>query len=85
MGFDLIKHIVNEKNNEIVIWIFNIGVEKYWNVEYSCVKNSKGDIIVNHSEEMMLLLARKGDYVILRKKPSEFYLNNFKPVCILSV
>lgn len=78
MGFDLIKHIVNEKNNEIVIWIFNIGVEKYWNVEYSCVKNSKGDIIVNHSEEMMLLLARKGDYVILRKKPSEFYLNNFK-------
>lgn len=42
------------------------------------MKNSKGDIIVNHSEEMMLLLARKGDYVILRKKPSEFYLNNFK-------
>lgn len=80
MEFDLIDHIEGKSKDHTAIWLFNIGVEKYWNNDSGFIKDIRGDKVVNHVEEMMLLLAPKGDYVILRKKPSDYYLNRIKVI-----
>lgn len=72
--FNLLNHMKGLNDNSIVVWIFNIGVEKYWNGDISTVKNQKEDIVVNHVEEINLLITRKNDILILRKKPDEDYL-----------
>lgn len=72
--FNLLDHIRGKDKDSIVIWLFNIGVEKNWSDNAVLVKDSKEDTIVNHIEEMNLLLTRKQDYLILRKMPSEFFL-----------
>lgn len=71
--FDLVDHINGVKDDFRVIWLFNIGVEKYWNNLNNSVA-SKEDEIVNASEEMMLLLARRQDIVIMRKETQPAYL-----------
>ncbi|MBQ2115632.1 MAG: ATP-grasp domain-containing protein [Lachnospiraceae bacterium] len=74
-NFNLLNHI---KNNDeyTVVWLFNIGLEKYWNGEVFTVKNSKEDIIVNHMEEMNLLITRKQDILILRSMPEKEYIDS---------
>lgn len=74
--FDLIKHIVDSEENSIVVWLFNIGTEKYWGDITSSVKDENENILVNHMEEMNLLIARKQDYMILRKIPEESFLDS---------
>lgn len=77
MGFNLLKHI-RENDGYTVIWLFNIGLEKYWNGEVYTVKNAREDVIVNHMEEMNLLLTRKQDILILRARPEEAYLREME-------
>ncbi len=77
MDFHLLKHI-RENDDYTVIWLFNIGLEKYWNGEVFTVKNAREDIIVNHIEEMNLLLTRRQDILILRVKPEEAYLRDME-------
>lgn len=77
MDFHLLKHI-RENDNYTVIWLFNIGLEKYWNGEVFTVKNSQEDIVVNHMEEMNLFLTRKQDILILRAKPDRAYLSQME-------
>lgn len=77
MGFDLLKHI-RENDDYTVIWLFNIGLEKYWNGEVYTVRNAKEDMIVDHMEEMNLLLTRKQDILILRTRPEEAYLREME-------
>lgn len=77
MDFHLLKHI-RENDDYTVVWLFNIGLEKYWNGEVFTVKNSKEDIMVNHVEEMNLFLTRKQDILILRTMPDAFYLNEMQ-------
>lgn len=72
--FDLIKHIVDSEENSIVVWLFNIGTEKYWGDITSSVKHENENILVNHMEEMNLLITRKQDYIILRKIPEKVFL-----------
>lgn len=74
--FDLVSHINNINDKYCVIWLFNIGVEKYWSSIYSGVVASKEDEIINCSEEMMLLLAQPQDIVIMRKQPQREYLED---------
>lgn len=77
MKFHLLKHI--RKNDDYtVIWLFNIGLEKYWNGEVYTVKDTREDIIVNHMEEMNLLLTRKQDILILRARPDTAYLREME-------
>ena len=74
-GFNLLQHI-RKNDNSIVVWLFNIGTEKLWNKGTNAlVKDKNEDVIVNHIEELNLLLTRKTDYVILRKKPDSEYIN----------
>ena len=51
IDFHLLNHI-RRNDDYVVIWLFNIGVEKYWNGEVFTVKNTKEDIVVNHLEEL---------------------------------
>ena len=74
--FDLIKHIVDSEENSIVVWLFNIGTEKYWGDITSSVKHENENILVNHMEEMNLLITRKQDYIILRKIPEKSFLDS---------
>ncbi len=77
MSFDLVKHI-RENDEYTVIWLFNIGVEKFLNGEVFTVKNKGEDVIVNHMEEMNLLIARQGDILILRDEPDPVFLDSIK-------
>lgn len=77
MNFNLLQHI-RGNDDYSVIWLFNIGLEKYWNGEVFTVKNSGDDIVVNHMEEMNLLIAKKQDILILRDMPSKDYLDALK-------
>lgn len=69
--FNLLDHIRKNDHTSTVIWLYNIGVEKYWSGVEDMVKDTKEDYLVNHMEEMNLLLTREQDYLILRKKPSD--------------
>lgn len=72
--FDLLDHIRGKSDGNTVVWLFNIGIERYWGQDISTVKSVNDEIIVNHMEEMNLLLARKQDYLILRKQPDTRFL-----------
>lgn len=76
--FNLLDHIAGKTNEYTVIWLFNIGVEKFWNGDISTVKNLKEDIVVNHIEEICLLLTKVRDVLILRNNPNEKYLEEMK-------
>jgi len=77
IDFHLLNHI-RRNDDYVVIWLFNIGVEKYWNGEVFTVKNTKEDIVVNHLEELNLLVTRKQDILLLRDIPSEAYLESME-------
>lgn len=72
--FNLLDHIRNDSDGNIVIWIFNIGVEKCWNNGTGIVKDPNEDIVVNHVEEINLLITKKQDCMIMRKRPTEAFL-----------
>ncbi len=77
MDFHLLRHI-RENDDYTVVWLFNIGLEKCWNGEVFTVRNAKEDIVVNHMEEMNLLLTKKQDILILRTKPDEAYVREME-------
>lgn len=74
--FDLLKHIQKKNDGNTVVWIFNIGVEKYWSQDLSMVRNEKEEVVVNHVEEMNFLLTKKQDVMIMRKMPEMDYLSD---------
>lgn len=73
--FNLLDHIQGKNAGNTVVWLFNIGIERYWGQDISTVKSINDEMIVNHMEEMNLLLARKQDYLILRKQPDQRFLD----------
>lgn len=62
--------------NGIVIWLFNIGCEKYWRSSDFFIKNKSDETIVHSMEELCLLLADNEDYVILRRVPDSEYMDD---------
>lgn len=72
--FNLLKHIRGE-DDSVVVWLFNIGIEKYWGQDISTVKSESDENIVNHMEEMNLLIAKKQDFLILRRQPDSDYID----------
>ena len=75
--FNLLNHITNN-DDYIVVWLYNIGVERYWGNEISLIKDKKENTIVNHMEEMNLLLTRKQDFMIMRKYPNAALIAELK-------
>lgn len=78
IDFNLLQHIRREEQESVIVWIFNIGAEKYWNDIEGLITDKKEDVIVNHVEEMNLLVTQKQDYLILRKKPCKAFLSVLK-------
>lgn len=76
--FHLIEYLTAQRSKGIIIWLCNIGAEKYWNQLSAGVVDRNEDVPVNRMEEMNLLLCREQDVLILRKKPDEEYLDNLR-------
>ncbi|MHB8062511.1 MAG: preATP grasp domain-containing protein [Ruminiclostridium sp.] len=72
--FNLTQFLTSQKNKGIIIWLCNIGAEKYWSKLNTGVIDRSEDIIVNRIEEMNLLICREQDVIILRQRPDEDYL-----------
>ena len=72
--FNLLNHVRGTERESVVIWMLNIGIEKFWGQDVSSVKSVADEITVNHVEEMNLLITRKQDYLILRKLPDPVFL-----------
>lgn len=77
--FNLLEHIRDNREDSIVVWLFNIGIEKYWNAGGAAtIKDPLEDVVVNHIEEINLLITRKQDYIILRQKPDDIFLQKLQ-------
>ncbi|WP_024831903.1 ATP-grasp domain-containing protein [Ruminiclostridium josui] len=76
--FNLVNLLTTERSKGIIVWLCNIGAEKYWSNLSAGVVNRQEDIAVNRMEEMNLLICREQDIVILREMPNEDYLENLK-------
>lgn len=72
--FDLINSLTNKEDKTRIVWLCNIGAEKYWNKLNIGISDKQEDIVVSHIEEMNLLLCRSQDIIILREYPDEEFL-----------
>ena len=68
------KEIILQKRDYNICWIFNIGVEKYWQKDNFEIKNIDEDKCVMSMEQIMLFIASEKDYVVLREMPDKDYL-----------
>lgn len=75
---NLLSYITQRRDAGIIIWLCNIGAEKYWNAVNAGMSDRYEDAIVNRIEEMNLLICRKQDILILREKPDEAYLDKLE-------
>lgn len=76
--FNLIRYVTKDRDKGIIVWLCNIGAEKYWNKTGSGIVDINEDIPVNRIEEMNLLICREQDIIILRKMPDQKYLSDLK-------
>ncbi|HEX2947340.1 MAG TPA: ATP-grasp domain-containing protein [Clostridia bacterium] len=77
---NLLSYITEKRDKGIIIWLCNIGAEKYWNVVSSGMSDKYEDAIVNRIEEMNVLICRKQDILILREKPDAAYLEKLEEI-----
>ncbi len=73
-AFNLVQYLTVKRDKGVIVWLFNIGAEKYWNPVHAGIVDRSEDRIVNRVEEMNLLLCRPQDILILREQPDERYL-----------
>lgn len=73
-----LEEIQNRQKGQIFCWLFNIGIEKDWCNSRFQVKNPTEDRIVEHMEEILLLLTRKWDILLLRRKPDAGFLRELE-------
>lgn len=76
--FSFLEEIQNKQRGQIFCWLFNIGIEKEWYTNRFRVKNPEEDRVVNHMEEILLLLAGKQDILLLRREPDARFLKQWK-------
>lgn len=70
----LLRLLTEERERAVLVWLLNIGAEKYWNPVQPGIVDANEDRIVGRMEEMNLLLCRKQDVLILREMPDPAYL-----------
>lgn len=76
--FDLLKYLNEDRHSQTIVWLCNIGAEKYWNETSKGFTDPYEEGIVNRMEEVNLLLCRKQDIMILREYPDKDYLEMLK-------
>ncbi|GIQ67222.1 ATP-grasp domain-containing protein [Xylanibacillus composti] len=77
-SFHLIRWIAENRDQGRIVWLFNIGAEKYWNPVQAGIIDRNEDRIVNRVEDMNLLLCRKQDVLIMRAYPDEDFLTQLQ-------
>lgn len=55
-------------------WLFNIGIEENWSIDRFKVKDLEEDHIVQHMEEIMMLMAGRDDILLLRRRPNDRFI-----------
>ena len=65
----LIKLLTEERERGIIVWMLNIGAEKYWHTVNAGVTDQNENRIVGRTEEMNILLCREQDVLILVNIP----------------
>lgn len=76
--FNLTSRLTEERDRGVIVWLLNIGAEKYWNPVQPGVVDRSEDRIVGRVEEMNLLLCREQDILILREVPDPYYLDKLR-------
>lgn len=74
-NFNLIKFLTTDRNKGIIIWLLNIGAEKYWNKVNQGIIDKEEETVINRIEEINLLICREQDFIILREEPDDIYLD----------
>ncbi|WP_058304258.1 preATP grasp domain-containing protein [Gorillibacterium timonense] len=77
-SFHLIRWLTEERCKGIIVWLFNIGAERFWNQVQPGIVDVNEDRIVSRMEEMNLLLCREQDILILREAPNPEYLEQLR-------
>lgn len=72
------KTLEKQWGNYQFCWLFNIGIESKWTDNRFQIKNPVEDKAVFHMEEILLLLARKQDILLLRRMPDERFLQDMQ-------
>ena len=73
-----LEELQNKHRTQIFCWLFNIGIEKEWYNSRFRVKNLAEERIVEHMEEILLLLTLKQDILLLRRKPDAGFLKELE-------
>lgn len=72
--FNLIELLTEKRSEATIIWLCNIGAEKYWHACNQGIVDKKEDILSGKMEEMNLLLCREQDILILMEPPDPEFL-----------
>lgn len=70
--------LLRKHKDYVYCWLFNIGIEDEWSGDRFRMKNPEEDIVVQHMEEILLLLAHSEDILLLRNIPEEKFLRRLK-------
>jgi hypothetical protein len=73
-----LAHFQTNRDFGVVIWLFNIGAERYWHQAPTGIVDRSEDMLVNRMEDMNLLLCRRQDYMIVREAPDPAFLNRLR-------
>ena len=66
--------ILGIEDNSICCWLFNIGIEKEWSSQRFQMIDREEELVVQHMEEIMLLLADEKDILLMRHMPDERFM-----------
>ncbi len=72
------KEILHKQRDYTVCWLFNIGLEDTWTTSHCRMRSNEENVAVQHMDEIMLLLAKEKDIVLLRNMPDSSYLQRLR-------
>lgn len=72
--FSLSDYVAHSRERGRIVWLCNIGAEQQWHPVKRNVTDPLEEEVVGHIEEIMLLVCRPQDIVLLRQKPDPDYL-----------
>lgn len=76
--YNSLAHFQSNRSFGVVVWLFNIGAERYWHQSRTGIVDRSEDVLVNRMEDMNLLLCRRQDYMIVREAPDPVFLERLQ-------
>ena len=78
--FNFTTYLTSRRDSGVIVWLCNLGAEKYWHAQGAGVIDKYEEGVVNRIEEMNLLLCRSQDIMILHRAPAQEYLDYLKGI-----